>query len=263
MGDLKGTVEEMRGLALRMMLVLAFANALVLSAVALATTESRHALGGVAFAAASALTIALFPLARRERLARDLEVPWVAVTAGILGAVALTLGATSRSIMFAAFLTPVGVCVLFDRWGQAFAVTALLIAGYAAASATSKLHGGLGVALSDIAPSLAVIAGGLIPAHLALRVIEARQSMVEVWRNGGTTPGRLRPGRPGMASEHDAEILAALLGGKRYGAIAHELGITTTSVRDRAKSLVAAHDVRNVPELVRLLQHKALEEATL
>lgn len=250
--------ERMQRAALRHLLVVAFLNAVVLAAVAILTDGSgrvRPACAGLA-----AIAIGGWPLARRERLASDLErVLWLALVGAAIGAFALAIDPDSRSTLFAAFLTPVGVCVLYGHWRRAVLAAAIVIGGYVVASAQVGDEASLESAISDTLPAVAVILGGLFPVRLALSTLDGRAESVAKWRAAASrTPAERTLGRPGISREHDAAILAGVRDGRSDKAIAFELGMGKASwrVRYRRRRLESEHGVRDRRELAKLL-HRA------
>lgn len=257
-------LEQMQRHALRIMLAVAFANACLLSSIALLTKAASSPVQTV-IAVGVALALAAVPLLRGVRFAEDLSrARWLPLAGGLLGAAALIAAPLSRSILFAAFLTPVGVAVLADDRDAALWTTGVLMVGYLIGAAEPAAHSSLGVALGDVAPSFALIVGGLVPAALANSTIEARAARVLEWRErADTLPIRRKPGRPGIAREHDTAILHGVLEGTSSRVIAAQIGSTTTRVRDRILVLAHERGVRTRRELGKLLaeQEPSLSDA--
>ncbi len=248
----------MRRAALRLLLTVAALNAAVLSAVALLASGAQ-AVASTSLAAAVALVLALWPRLQAHRLEQHLSrAPWLPAAAAALGGLTLALNPSVSSTLFPAFLTPVGVCVLFGYWRHALVAAALLIGGYFTASIEPRVHGSLEAALSDVLPALAMIAGGLLPARIAFSTIQTRNDTVETWR-APQSGAAIKHVHPGMSRRHDAAILAGVLAGKSDKAMAVELGMGKASwrVRDRRQRLQRDYGVGNRRELASLLHRSA------
>ncbi|MEA2373927.1 MAG: hypothetical protein QOD53_390 [Thermoleophilaceae bacterium] len=250
----RSVVAQMRRAALRLLLNVAALNAAVLSAVAL-LTSGAGAVARTLSAGAVACAIALWPRLHADRLEEHLSrAPWSPAAAAALGGLVLALSPNVRGTLFPAFLTPVGVCVLFAYWRQALAAAALVIGGYVAGSVAARVHGSAEATLSDVLPALAMIAGGLLPARIAFSTIQGRADAVARWRAAQGGAGR-KSGRSGSSRQHDSAILAGVLAGKSDKAMAVELGLGKASwrVRDRRQRLQREHGAGNRRELASLL----------
>jgi hypothetical protein len=248
-------IVQMRRAALRLLLVIAVLNAAVFSVVSL--TTGAGARGQTALAAAVALALAGWPLSRADQLEEDLSRrPWLSAVAAALGGLMLALDPGARRTMFAAFLTPVGVCVLVAYWRQAVVAAALVTGGYVVASIQSQIDGSLEVAVSDILPVFVLIVTGVVPARIAFRAIQRRNTTVKAWRAAPDDAVRTStPGKPGISRQHDAAILTGVLAGKSDKEIAVELGMGKASwrVRDRRQRIQREHGVDNRRALAKIL----------
>jgi hypothetical protein len=262
LGLMGAVIERIQRSALMLMLTVASVNALVLAVAAISQHAARAPVRTV-LAAAVAATIAVVPRARGQRFALDLKkVRWLPSAGAALGAGVLCLAPESRSILFAALLTPVGVAVLADDRREALNATALVTIGYLVAATEPAARSTLGVAIGDLSPAFAVILGGLVPAALAARAIKARARLAAEWRrNPSAIPAGRRPGRPGIGIEHDQAILAGVRAGVSDGMIAIERGLQPWQVRDRIKVLARERGVEGRRGLTRLLNEQALPEA--
>jgi len=256
MGDWGLAVGEMQRVALRAMLVVALVNAVVLGTIATATAGSGDRIR-IALAFLVAAALAIVPIGRGESFGRDLEdKAWLLAAGALVGAIGLVVGAPARSTLFAAFLTPVGISLLAERWRSALETALILCMGYLL---SIPLAGGdsLGGTLGDLLPVGAVIVGGWIPAQLAYGVIASRPRRIHELRatdrQTSQSPRARRVGRPGMSREHDAEILSLMIDRRlRDAEIATELNLSRPQVRDRIQRLVREAGVRDRFELVRL-----------
>lgn len=249
-------VERMRRASLRQLVVIVFLDAAVLSAVSLLTTGA-HIPERTGLAACVALALAIWPLARADQLESDLRRrPWLPVLGASLGAVALMLAAPARSTMYPALLTPVGMCVLYGYSRQALLAASILTAGYLQASAQPGVEVSLESVLTSPPAVFGYIAGGLLPVRVAIATLNARAANVAAWRAPTAdlvAPGA--PGRPGMAREHDAAILAGVLAGKGDKVIAFELGMGSAPWRVcyRRRRLQSERGARDRHELAKQL----------
>ncbi len=258
----RSVIEQMRRAALRLMLVVVFLNALVLSAVALLTTAAGD-LAWTALVAAIALALAALPLSCAEQLEERLSrAPWLPVAAGALGGLMLALDPSVRGTLFPAFLTPVGVCALFAYWRQAVLAAALVIGGYLLGNTQPGVQGSPEATLSDILAVFEVMAGALVPARIAFAAIEQRRATVDAWRaDARDAAPHPAPGGPGTSRQHDAAVLAGVRAGRSDKAIAVELGMGKASwrIRDRRQRLQREYGVGDRRALVALLHDSATQ----
>jgi hypothetical protein len=253
-------IEQMRRAALRLMLVVGFLNALILSAVALLASAAGD-LAWTTLVAAVALGLAAWPMSYPEQLEERLSrAPWLPVAAGALGGLMLALDPSVRGTLFPAFLTPIGVCALFAYWRQALLAAVLVVGGYLLGDAQPGVHGSLEATLSDILAVFEVMAGALVPARIAFSAIERRRDTVDAWRaDAGDAAQLSAPGSPGISREHDAAVLAGVQAGRSDKAIAVELGMGKASwrVRDRRQRLQREYGVGDRRGLATLLHDSA------
>jgi hypothetical protein len=253
-------IAQMRRTALRLLLVIAVLNAAVLSAASLTTAAGAR--GQTALAAAVALALAGWPLSRADQLEEDLSRrPWLSAVAAALGGLMLAVDPGAHRTMFAAFLTPVGVCVLVAYWRQAVVAAALVTGGYVVASIQPGIDGSLEAAISDILPVFVLIATGVVPARIAFRAIRRRNTTVKAWRAAPDDVAQISmPGKPGISRQHDAAILAGVLAGKSDKEMAVELGMGKASwrVRDRRQRMQREHGVESRRALAKLLHESTM-----
>jgi DNA-binding CsgD family transcriptional regulator len=184
-------VSRRRELVMRYALRGAAANAVVLAVIAAAAARPGFDLVRVSLVGVVGIGASLAALVYAQRLARIGGPPracrrlvgWLT----LLGACALAADAPGAGVLFAAFLTPVGVAALLGDWVAAGAATVALTAALAGAVA---LPGGppLSNAFSDGAPALAVVFGAALPIWYALDTINRSPDIVRELRGPDPEP---------------------------------------------------------------------------
>ena len=170
--------------ALRGILWITVANAVALSTLALLNPPRGQAMLRTSAVCVVAIVLSGSTLAIANKLGGYIErLPWLPLLPASIGGGMLALAPTASGIMFAAFLTPVGVCALAGyRWRSTFTVLVLAL-GYFVALHEPGGRASTELAVSDMLPSLAVVFGAITPIRYWLELDKGVAGQIEKFRS--------------------------------------------------------------------------------
>lgn len=240
-------------LVLRMILALACLNALVISLIALAASSGTLSTVRTALAGGAAVALSVVPLLSAPRIVYEQmtdETRWRrAPLFGALSAAVLLADAPASEVLFAALLTPVGVCVLVGDWWGACLCAVLLAGGLGGAVLQPDGPTSIETTLSNLIPVTVVIAGGLVPVKFAqsvMRTIARDLEFLRLRRRQWDDPLRKLPSQQRADSRRrNGEIVLARLRARQSEAQIHEqTGIRMKTIETHAAELRREEDMR-------------------